>query len=296
MAEDDVDVSAQPPAAVGPKPVHIGGESLADRLLPHLKKIMIGAVSLAVILSAYFGYRAVKRGRQADETAKFVAVNKLAVRGIEPVTPDDPNEPKSEDQKKLEARQKAENPTYPTLTERAGSVLAELGKQDASVGHSYRAGYLLDAGKIEEAIAEYKRGTDASGIEGVLCREGLGIAHEALATKVDASPEVKKANYEAALAAYASMQPEPEGERHAYALYHQGRVLDRMGKKDEAKAMFEKAKAEAPVDPENAINRGKVQQMLEMGRLDSEQYQQLIQQFTGLPELIEQRLTALGAS
>ncbi len=49
MADPDVSKPAEPP-----KPVHIGGESIADRILPHLKKIVIGVIVLAVILSIFF--------------------------------------------------------------------------------------------------------------------------------------------------------------------------------------------------------------------------------------------------
>jgi predicted RNA polymerase sigma factor len=68
---------------------------------------------------------------------------------------------------------------------------------------------------------------------------------------------------EEALAVFQSMQPDDKGPRHAYALYHQGRILALLGKTAEAKARLEKAK--------------------ELGK------------DTTLAELIDERLAGLGA-
>jgi tetratricopeptide (TPR) repeat protein len=69
---------------------------------------------------------------------------------------------------------------------------------------------------------------------------------------------------EEALATFKSMQPDDKGPRAAYALYHQGRMLALLGKRDEAKAVFEKAK--------------------ELGKN------------TDLAERVDERLAGLGAS
>ena len=42
------------------------------------------------------------------------------------------------------------------------------------------------------------------------------------------------------------MQPSEEGPRRAYALYHQGRINLLLGKKAEAKTLFEKVKGMTP--------------------------------------------------
>jgi hypothetical protein len=42
------------------------------------------------------------------------------------------------------------------------------------------------------------------------------------------------------------MQPAEEGPRRAYALYHQGRINLVLGKRAEAKALFEKVKGMSP--------------------------------------------------
>ena len=49
-AKPDVSKPKEPP-----KPVQLGGESLLDRILPHIKKIAISTVILAVLISFFFG-------------------------------------------------------------------------------------------------------------------------------------------------------------------------------------------------------------------------------------------------
>jgi len=63
----------------------------------------------------------------------------------------------------------------------------------------------------------------------VVAREGVGYTLEA------------KGELDAALEAFRAMQPDEGGPRREYALYHEGRILSAQGKKDEAKAAFEKA-------------------------------------------------------
>lgn len=222
MADEDVSKPAEPP-----KPVHIGGESIADRILPHIKKIVVGVIVLAVVLSAFFGYRAYKHSKQEEETAKLAKVLAVAQRPLE-----DPSIPKN-----------AGIETFKDGKTRALAVLDEMAKQGTSgPTPTFRAGFLLEAGKIDEAITEYRKAQNAKGIDGVLAREGLGIALEtkALATPDKAAQDKLLAE---ALAAFTQMQPDAAGPRHAYALYHQGRVQEQLKKPAEAKALYEKAKS-----------------------------------------------------
>ncbi|MGN6110900.1 MAG: hypothetical protein ACTHU0_37715 [Kofleriaceae bacterium] len=221
MAEQDASKSASPP-----KPVHVGGDSLVDRILPHLKKIMVGMILLAVVLSVFFAIRWWRHRGDEEATAKLASVNDVAQRPIAApgATPD------------------PANPTFADSKERAKAVLAEMAKTDSTkAGHAYRGGMLFDAGQIDDAIAEYKLGQSDKGIDGVLSREGLGLALEAKGT-AEKDPAARQKLYEESLAAFNAMQPAEDGPRHAYALYHQGRLLQLLGKPAEAKAAFEKAK------------------------------------------------------
>jgi predicted negative regulator of RcsB-dependent stress response len=208
-----------------PKPVQIGGETLVDRIRPYIKHIAIGALALSVVVVVIFGIRAWKQRGQQQETEKLAEVMRLAKRPL--ALPGAPKDDK--------------NPSFADPTDRAKALLDEMSKRDADPpGHAYQGGVLLAAGQIDQAIEEYRRGGDAGGIEGVLSREGLGIALEAkAAAEKDAAARSKL--LEEALAAFQRMQPDEKGSRRVYALYHQGRVQAALGKTAEAKALFEKA-------------------------------------------------------
>lgn len=228
--EPDVSKPAEPP-----KPVHIGGESLADRILPHLKKIMIGGLIIVVILSGYYGYRAYKHSKMEKETAKLASVLTVAQRDVaQPGVPEDPM-----------------LPPFPTAKERATAILDELTKQGTDkTGPVFRAGLLIDAGRFDEAITELKKCEKAKALDGALCRETLGIALEnkaLVAHKDDAAARQKL--LEEALATFTAMQPDEKGPRYVYAIYHQGRLQATLGKIEEAKTLLKKAKELAPVEP-----------------------------------------------
>lgn len=213
----------------GPKPVQLGGESLLDRLLPHIKKILIATVILAVLVTVFFGYRACSRGKEAKATEKIASVLDIAMRPVLPAG----------------AKPDPEHPTFGDDKERADKVLEEMAKQGTDATPGFRAAMLVDAGKLDEAIELYRSCDQGQGIENVLCREGLGIALETKAM-ADKDPASSQKLYEQALEAFLRMQPDETGPRRAYALYHQGRMNLQLQKKPEAKALFEKVKGMSP--------------------------------------------------
>jgi len=216
--------------AGSPKPVHIGGESLADRILPHIKKILVMFVLAAVVISAFLVIRWRKEVAKEKETLKLASVLSIARRPVGPEMPSMPG-----------MTPPVTGPSFATAKERAEAVLAEMAKQGTQGSSAYRGSMLLDAGKIDDAIAEYRKGQGELGLDGVLAREGLGIALETKAG-AEKDPAARQKLLEEALAAFQTMQPDAAGVRHAYAIYHQGRLQMTLGKKDEAKVSFEKAK------------------------------------------------------
>jgi len=238
-----------------PKPVHIGGESLLDRILPHLKKIIVGIIVLAVVLTIIFAIRYFKERKQIAATEKLVPVMEVVDKPVMPAgEKPDPKAP----------------PSFPGTKEKATAVLDTMTKQGTDTPTpAFKASMLVDAGRLEEAIDVYKKCVAdtalAKQLDGVLCREGLGLAQEAKAT-AEKDPAARQKGYEEALATFQSMQPDEAGPRRAYALYHTARMQLLLGKKADAKASFEKAK-EANKD------------------LDRE-----------IADMIEKRLAALGAT
>jgi tetratricopeptide (TPR) repeat protein len=256
------------------KPVQIGGESLVDRLLPHMKKIIVGlliviAIVGVVMLVTWFKDR--KHGNETEKLAAVLDVGKQPIRpagaAAEPVDPKKPPPPGFADGK-----------------ERANAILDALTKQGTdAAGPTYRAAVLVQAGKLDDAIAEYRKAQSLTGLDGVLAREGLGIALEMKASQ-DKDATARQKGLEDALATFTSMQPDAAGPRRAYALYHQGRILELLGKRDDARARFEQVKELGNVsktDRElNEIAPGGHPEAL-----DEE-----------LARLVDERLASLGAS
>jgi hypothetical protein len=216
------------PAGFDPKPVQLTGEGLLDRLLPHIKKIMWSLIAVSAVLAVYFTVRHFQDRKAEKETDKLMSVLDVSSRQVRAAN--EPADPKSKDV------------TYASEKERANDVLDALAKSGTdAAGPTYKASLLLQAGKIDDAIAEYRRGQGKTGLDGVLAREGLGIALEEKA-EAEKDPAARQKGLEDALAAFRTMQPDGNGPRYAFALYHQGRILGILGKTDEAKATLEKAK------------------------------------------------------
>jgi predicted negative regulator of RcsB-dependent stress response len=214
------------PAAPGvnPTPVYIGGESLADKIVPHVKKIlvMLGVVSL--VATVFFTYRWWAHRKAEKATAALVTALDHASWEIEPPpTEPDPTPPDPE----------AEPPrTYPTHQARAESALGKLRQvsgDQRSGAALLEADLLYEAGQLDQAEAIYRKLSGRGGVEGVVAREGVGFVAEA------------KGDLDTALEAFRAAQPDEAGPRREYALYHEGRILAQQGKKDEARAAFEKA-------------------------------------------------------
>jgi tetratricopeptide (TPR) repeat protein len=245
--------SAKDPAKPNfdPKPVQLGGESLIERLLPYMKQIAYVLVGIAIIVSIVFTVRHFKERDREKSTTKLVKVLDIADHEVK-----DPNEPDLGDPKK------AKEPTFASQKARAEAVLAALGTGNEATT-AYKASMLMQAGKLDEAIAEYKKGENAKGLDGVLSREGLGIALETKALD-EKDPTARQKGLEDALAVFQTMQPDEKGPRAAYAFYHQGRLLAQLQRAAEARTALEKAK--------------------ELGA------------GTELPSLIDERLAMLGGS
>ncbi|MDX2093450.1 MAG: hypothetical protein SFX73_36740 [Kofleriaceae bacterium] len=246
MADNNEEPKAKP--AAPPTPVHIGGETLADRIAPHVKKIMVAVILIAVIVTIVLAFRWRKHVGQEKQTEKLA---KVLDEGRAPVGPETlmPGQPASTEKR------------FTTAKERAIAMLDSMAKAGAEGTPTFKGSLLLDAGRTDEAIASYRKGTTAKGLDGVIAREGLGIALETKAI-AEADAGARQKLLEEALATFTAMQPDEAGPRRAYALYHQGRLQQEyFHKPAEAKALFEKAK--------------------ELGAS------------TELPDLIERRLAAL---
>jgi len=215
--------SEEQPAGVNPQAVYVGGESLADRLVPHIKKIFVGVAILAVLITTIFTIRWYQRRQAAKATSGLVAA--LDELDAEIETPGAAAGTGAD-------KAAAAEPGYPTHQARAEAVLGKLRNVKGAPRNGaalLEADLLFESGQLDAAEAAYKKLADQSSLEGVVAREGLGYVAEA------------RGNLDAALAAFRAAQPDEAGPRREYTLYHEGRILAVQGKKDEARAALEKA-------------------------------------------------------
>lgn len=213
--------------SLGPSvtPVHIGGDSIVDRLLPHVKKIAAAAGALVVIIAAFYSWRWYKHAQEEKATTALVKGLELGDRAVVA-------EPKPDDTE----------PSYKTYGERAEATIAALAKAGQARGAAalFEANQLLIAGKLDAALAAFRKLGAGDGDDAVLAREGVGVVLETQAAAAkDAA--TKQQLLEQALAAFRAVQPDDKGLRRDYALYHEARVLSAMGKAAEAAAPLTRA-------------------------------------------------------
>ncbi len=223
MADEE---TKSPVSADNIKGVQIGGESFADRVLPHMKKILVAIGVISAILIVVFTVRWIGERGRSKETAKVAQVFEVSARSVRgPGVEAKPNDN-----------------MYASGKERAVAAIAELSKTSTDlVGETYRGSLAFQAEKYDDAIASFRKDIGAAGVDGALAREGLTLALEAKAM-AQADAASKQKGLEEALAAARTIQPDNNGPRRVYALYHEARLLALTGKNDEAKALFEKVK------------------------------------------------------
>lgn len=213
--------------------VHVGGESILDRLLPHVKKIGLALLGAALIVSAVFTWRWYQHRKAEKATTKLVAALDVLERPVKPGPDEMPIAPTPDQFEDAASRDSAALDAFT----RAG--------QARGAGALVEAQLLLRAGKLDAALAIYRKHSRAAGIDGPLAREGVGVVLEQQAAAAT-DPAARQKLLEEALAAYQAIQTDDKGPRRDYALYHEGRLLEALGKNAEAKASLEKALAVVP--------------------------------------------------
>ncbi len=209
--------------------------SLSDTLQPHLKKIAIGIgiVTAGIIAWQVKGWMHDKAAKKSTES--YVATMKVLDRPV--VGPDD-------------VAPVTSVPVEPFVTEEAKrnaalQALEDLSGEDmpmASLALPRKAKLLLESGKFDEAAAAYTKVTKSS-VPAALrlaAKEGIGYSLEgkAMASK---DPDTRQNGLSEALKAFSSLQPNEGSPMYDYSLYHQGRILVAMGKRDEGIVKFKLA-------------------------------------------------------
>jgi hypothetical protein len=126
---DDEDTVARkddeaPDPTLGPHitPVNIGGDSILDRLAPHVMKFAVGAGALVVVIIAYYSWRWYDRSKAEKATSTLVRGLELGDRAVvaEP-TPEDTE------------------PSYPSYAARADATAAAIAKSGRALAAPRRS-------------------------------------------------------------------------------------------------------------------------------------------------------------
>lgn len=216
--------------------VHIGGDSILDRLVPHIKKIAVAVGVVLVILTVVFTWRWYKHSKQEDSTRALVKALDVTERPIMSAEIELPPE--------IAALQP---PSWGSHAERSEKGLGALGGVGQARGAAalVEASLLVTGNKLDEALAIYRKHAGLKTEDGVIAREGVGVVLETQAAAAKDPAQAQKLK-EDALTAFRAMQPDPKGLRRDYALYHEARVLESMQRGPEAIAALQRALTDVP--------------------------------------------------
>lgn len=226
-------------------------QSFMDGIRPHLTKILVVLVGLGAVLGAASIYSWMGHRKEAKATKLFGEVAEVMGREVKPATPPaDPAAPPVPPTPPVEG----EAPTFATAQDKATAVLGaidHLKKEAGATGVAadaslLAAGQLYDLGKWDEAAAAYKdAASKVSPLLRPLAQEGLGYSLEAKALAAgDAAAQ--KPGLEQAKDAFAAIQPDDKGASRDLCLYHQARLLAKLGQKDEAVKLFKQVAEKFP--------------------------------------------------
>jgi predicted negative regulator of RcsB-dependent stress response len=221
-------------------------------LKPHTTRLIMFFSVVALVVVGYAGWSWWHQRTLAHATAIYsraVTLTHVPIRGADA----DGGAGQQKDQKK----KKDERPPDPrgipsefaSVEERSRAVLSALEELtdeygDTDVG---RQGLLLQGetlyqlGRYGDAAARYGEFAGGGGSDGMVlsAREGEAYALEAKAL-AEKDAKARQAGLEQALKAFQNMQPQGDGPRHDEALYHQARVQNELGQKDQARKTLER--------------------------------------------------------
>ncbi len=215
------------------------GVRMASRRAIDFPKLVIGGIVIATLAIAGAVVLNQKNHTATAEASRVLSTATVAiVRGQ--VVP-------AEDQVGLEDKIALSRfPVHATDAERQQAIgvaidaaLAVDGEAVAIDAQLVAAAHQVRIGEFEAAIAYYETFlAEADGDHPLrfMAIEGKGIAQEA------------QQDYEGALASFQQIAPNPSDFYRPMALYHQGRVLEALDRKDEAIAIYEQFFVEFPPD------------------------------------------------
>lgn len=221
-----------------------GAGKVAEALRPHIWRIAVAVAVVTVLVVAYSLYGWWNEKKAIAATDLYAEALDIAQSEVVPEDLEELDAPEEE------ADTVVKRVTYTTSQERAQAALAVLDELQAEYGGTdvatearlLQAAMLFELGRFDDALAMYDSYADsgASPELKAVAREGIAYVYEAKAMALEDAAARDQA-LEQALEAFRSVQPEDEGPLRELALYHQGRILQQLGRTDEAAEAFRKA-------------------------------------------------------
>jgi predicted negative regulator of RcsB-dependent stress response len=254
--------------AVEPDQFVSGVKSFADHVRPHTKKLIALGVAILVVSMGVIGWRWWKRRDEAKASSLYAQAMDILDRRVKPPPAPPPategeaestaeGEDAEEPPPPVVEEDENEGPSYPSIPERAKAALVPLDTLQSKYGSTkvargarmMHAATEAAAGNLDEALKLYETvaSTGAADLRS-LAREQAGYLYERQAMAI-ADPAAREPALRKAIDAFRAIQEKDGEPRREYALYHEGRMLALLDKRDEAIAMMKKALDAAPESP-----------------------------------------------
>lgn len=229
-----------------------GAGRVAEALRPHIWRIAVAVGVITVMVIAYSLYSHFDEKKEVAASTLYIEALEISQRQVVPEDESTPPDPAG-------APLTPEPITYPTSEARAEAAVAVLERLQSEYGGTdvaeqsrlLHGALLFELGRYDAALAHYDvyaRDGATSELEAV-AREGIAYVYEAKAMALD-DPAAREQALQQALEAFRNVQPDPEGPLREQALYHQGRILQTLGRTDEAVEAFRQA---LEVDPDSVL-------------------------------------------
>ncbi len=221
-----------------------------QKLRPHLAKIVAVLVGVVIVIAGLAIWQGITNKKAAAATKAFTDVIAKATARTEEAGPQ--IEFNEQGQPQISAAA-SDVKTYAERNTQALALVQTLesshgGTDVASHAQLVKAGLLYDEGKYDEAAAAYKAFVDARPPVAELAavgREGYAYALEAKAlAQTDAA--ARTAGLDAALQAFAAIEPDEKGAFFGRALYHRARITALKGDKAAAIELYKKSLEKDP--------------------------------------------------
>ncbi|WP_428264034.1 tetratricopeptide repeat protein [Haliangium sp.] len=229
-----------------------GVAQVAEKLKPHMKVIIALSTVMLLAMTGFYVAKYLGERAEAQATELYREAIAAAQRPVVPaVEGEDEAETEDPADDRLPKPFRSRDARFEAILSPLETLRSEHGSTDT--GHAARllhASTLYDAGRYDEAAEMYRAilADDPDPTRAGMAREGLGYAQEAAALAQE-NQDARAQGLEQALATFRSIQTDDEGPGRELALYHEGRILATLGRRDEAKAALEKAAEIAPDSP-----------------------------------------------